>query len=161
MEKINEQAQEDFVIEFNNLLNNKEVDIYFIDAMHPQHNVKTGRAWIKKGLEFFIPEGVAPPPNTGRRRLNIHGALNIRTKEIITLFQNTVNQEGALELLKELRKRSGEREIYIISDNASYYRAKSIQEYAASNNAIMVYLPPYSPNLNIIERYGNFLEMKF
>jgi len=67
-----------------------------------------------------------------------------------------VNQEGALELLKELRKRSGEKEMYIISDNASYYRAKSIQEYTANNNAVMAYLPPYSPNLNIIERLWKF-----
>lgn len=57
LEKINEQAQENFIIEFNKILNNKEIDIYFIDAMHPQHNVKTGRAWIKKGLEFFILVG--------------------------------------------------------------------------------------------------------
>ena len=49
-----------------------------------------------------------------------------------------MNQEGALELLKELRKRSGEKEMYIISDNASYYRAKSIQEYTANNNAVIM-----------------------
>ena len=100
--------------------------------------------------------GVAPPPNTGRQRLNIHGALNIRTKEVIMLFQNTVNQEGALELLKELRKRSGEKEIYIFSDNARYYHAKSVQEYTKNNNIIMNYPPVYSPNLNIIERLWKF-----
>ena len=104
----------------------------------------------KKRARFFVPS------NTGRQRLNIHGSLNIRTKEVITLFQNTVNQEGTLELLKELRKMSGEREMYIISDNARYYRAKSIQEYAASNNITMNYLPVYSPNLNIIERLWKF-----
>jgi len=65
LEKINEQAQENFIVEFNKILNNKEIDIYFIDAMHPQHNVKTGRAWIKKGLEFFIPEGCCSTPKYG------------------------------------------------------------------------------------------------
>ncbi len=75
---------------------------------------------------------------------------------MITLFQPKVNQEGILELLTLLREKSKNKEIYIFSDNASYYRAKSIQEYAASNNVIIVYLPPYSPNLNIIERLWKF-----
>ena len=155
MEKINEQVQEDFIAKFNNLLNNKEVDIYFIDAMHPQHNVKTGRAWVKKRLEFKYIS------NTGRQRLNIHGALNIRTKEVITLFQPKVNQEWVLELLTLLREKSKNKEIYIFSDNARYYHAKSVQEYTKNNNITMNYLPVYSPNLNIIERLWKFLEMKF
>jgi transposase len=48
--------------------------------------------------------------------------------------------------------------IHIICDNARYYRSKVVSEYLLSSKIELVFLPPYAPNLNLIERYGRFFK---
>jgi len=50
--------------------------------------------------------------------------------------------------------------IYIYSDNARYYRSKLIQEYLKASKITLMHVPPYSPNLNLIERYWKFFKKK-
>ena len=59
-------------------------------------------------------------------------------------------KEDFLEFLKELRKANLHKIMIIILDNAKIHQAKIVQEYC-QNQIILVYLPPYSPNLNPIE----------
>ena len=52
------------------------------------------------------------------------------------------------------------RQIYTIADNARYYKNKDLKEWIKDTKIIQVFLPPYSPNLNIIERLWKFLKKK-
>ncbi len=100
--------------------------------------------------------------NTGRRRLNIVGAINaISLKPTIILTEANCNKELILEYLKHLKEEYKDKmKITVILDNASYNRAYEVQDYAKENQIELFYLPPYSPNLNLIERLWRFFKKK-
>ncbi|WP_207787680.1 transposase, partial [Candidatus Thiosymbion oneisti] len=50
--------------------------------------------------------------------------------------------------------------IYVICDNARYYRSKAVQDYLKTSRIKLVFLPPYAPNLNLIERLWKFFKKK-
>lgn len=146
--KANGKEQEKFIKEYESIrksLKNKE-KIYFLDAMHPVHNNTPDYAWIKKGQEKEVKT------NTGRDRLNINGLYSPIDHETIIRTSETVNAQSTLELLLSItNKHPHLKRIIIFSDNARYYHAKFLKE----NLPISIefkYLPPYSPNLNLIER---------
>ncbi len=155
--KLDLQKQEEFKIEYQKLKDslNPEDKIYFLDASHPHHNNKSSYGWIPKGEERWIKT------NTGRKRVNINGALNLDDLTIITRLEETINAEAAILLVKNIEQHQPEGEIYLILDNARYNHAKVVQEYVKKSGRVhLVFLPPYSPNLNIIERLWLFFHQK-
>ncbi len=50
--------------------------------------------------------------------------------------------------------------ITFVPDNARYQKCEPVREPAASLNIELLYLPAYSPNLNIIERLWKFVKKK-
>jgi transposase len=93
------------------------------------------------------------PTNTGRRRLNINGAIDITTMAAEVRMDDTINGESTLALIKQIEAKHPHCPyIPIICDNASYYRSKAVQEYLETSRVELIFLPPYSPNLNLIER---------
>lgn len=156
--KRNIEKQKDFIDFYNALKKNKEEDdrIYFIDAVHPTHNTKPAYGWILKGEKKEIKT------NTGRQRININGALCLEKKEVIIDEAPTINAQSTMSLLsKILLKNKNSKRIYVIADNAKYYRCKLMQEWLEKNPKIqLIYLPTYSPNLNIIERLWKYFHKK-
>ena len=97
------------------------------------------------------------PTNTGRERINLNGALDIESHEVIILEDESINAQTTIELFKEIEEKNPEAPvIYIISDNARYYRAQLVKTYLENSRIQIVFLPPYSPNLNLIERVWRF-----
>jgi transposase len=129
--------------------------IYFADATHPQHNSIPSCGWIKKGQEKELKA------NCGRQRLNINGAINIETLEPTTGFYDTINADSTIDLFSKIEtKHPNAKTIYIIVDNARYYRSHLLKEYTEGTKVKLIFLPPYSPNLNLIERYWKFFKKK-
>lgn len=155
--KADEEAQREFLNKFNELrvnLKEKEV-IYFGDGVHPQHNTKLANGWIKKGEEKYIKS------NTGRTRINLNGVLDPDTKEVIIREYETINALTTLKLFKEIEEKNQTKDkIFIIVDNARYYRSKLVSEYLELSKIEIIFLPPYSPNLNLIERLWKFMRKK-
>jgi transposase len=133
-----------------------EVVVYFADGVHPTHNTRSTHAWIEKGTER------EQPTVSGRDRVNINAVLNAKVPtEVITLESNTINAQTTRQLYeKVLALNPLSKTIYIISDNARYYRNKELIEWLETTKIKPVFLPPYSPNLNIIERLWKFLRKK-
>lgn len=155
--KADGEAQIAFLEKYEKLKKNKaEGDpIYFMDATHPHHNPIAGSGWIKRGGTYEIPT------NTGRRRLNINGAFNAETLKAVVRFDDTINADSTVALFQRLeREHADAQKIYIICDNARYYRSKVTQEYLKNSRIVLLYLPPYAPNLNLIERYWKFFKKK-
>lgn len=155
--KADPEAQKAFLAEYEKLKKNKgqENPIYFMDAVHPQHNPVIACAWIKRGQEQEIPS------NTGRKRLNINGAINLDQLEPVVRYDDSINADSTIELLKQLEKRHmAAAYIYVICDNARYYRSKAVKAYLESSRIKLVFLPPYAPNLNLIERLWKFFKRK-
>jgi len=99
--------------------------------------------------------------NSGRQRININGAFCFHTMDVIFREDSTINRFSTLNLLKQVRSAHDiSVSITIVIDNAGYNKASEVTEYADKNNIELLFLPPYSPNLNLIERLWRFFKKK-
>jgi len=145
--------QQAFVNTYQTLKSNlgKYDEIYFMDGVHPLHNSINCNGWIKKGTEKAIKA------NTGRDRLNINGACNVAKLNVVIHEDVTVNAQSTIALFDKMVLQQPKGKLNIIADNARYYRSFMVTEYLKINTRInLIFLPPYSPNLNLIERLWRF-----
>ena len=151
-----EVAQEIFLKQFADFLKKKKDNdlIFFMDAVHPVHNTKTAYGWFRKGEKREIKS------NTGRSRYNIHGAMNADTYEVTAIFsEDNINATTTIDLLKTLETSHLEaNKIYVLLDNARYHFASIVQDFVKDSKIQLVPLPPYSPELNLIERFWKFFK---
>jgi transposase len=118
-----------------------------MDGVHPSHEVKFTKGWIKKGKRVEIPT------NSGHKRLNILGALNLAEMKVDYKEYQTLNADSTLDFLQHLLTTAGTGILHIILDQGRYQKCKAVEAFVAANQRIQLhYLPPYSPNLNVIER---------
>lgn len=131
--------------------------IYFLDSTHPEHNTKPSYGWILKGKahDKFVKT------NTGRERINLNGALNFNDKTAIVLEEETINKEATINLLETIRKKQQKGKVYLILDNASHHHARLVKRWILHHRRFkLIFLPTYSPNLNLIERLWRFFHQK-
>jgi len=122
--------------------------VLFSDCAHPSQQTRPSYGWIKKGKDKIIDV------TNGRKRMNIMGAINLETMKFeYETFEKTINSESTICFLKKVEATYKDRKvIYIIFDNAGYYKSEEVQEYLKTSRIQALYLPPRSPNLNAIER---------
>jgi len=152
--KADKQAQEQWIKEYQELKNSLSLDeaICFIDGVHPTHNTKLAYGWIQKGKRKEILT------NTGRQRIHLSGAIDIISKKVLIREDLTLNASSTIEFLKQVEAAYPHvRRIHVFCDNARYYRNKDVQKYIKNSKLEMHFLPPYSPNLNPIERLWKFV----
>jgi len=155
--KANVEKQEEFVKQYKELKENlsDQDQIYFMDGVHPQHNTLACYGWIKKGQTKHLKT------NNGRKRTNINGALNLATKELFYVEDERINSQTMIALLKQILSNQKQGKIHIILDHARYYHSKIVNEFIKEHPRInLKFLPPYSPNLNSIERLWKILKKK-
>ena len=157
--KADPEAQRQFVEWFEQIRAEMGPDdrLYFLDAVHVKHNAEAGYAWSQVGDPHRIPT------NSGRERYNILGAYCTQTHQnVFILTQENINQDTIIDLLGPLRaKHSDQGAIYVVLDNASYNRALRVAAKAKCCRITLKFQPPYSPNLNLIERLWKFMRKKF
>jgi len=88
------------------------------------------------------------------------GAINALMKELILVTNTTyITSVQVCEMLVKIAEcRRAEIPITIVLDNARYQRCKLVLEKAAELGIELLFLPPYSPNLNLIERLWKFVK---
>lgn len=126
--------------------------------MHQTHNNENGYLWQFKGRS-----GTKQVlSNTGRRRLNILGAINMVDLDIVPfLTEENCNKYTIKAYLKELKRvYHSAKKITIFLDNARYQRNFEVQEYAKELGITLHFMPPYAPNLCLIERLWKFFKKK-
>lgn len=152
--KADASKQEEFLQQLDDDLQESDKVIY-MDGVHPQHNSKPAYGWMIKGKESVLKA------NSGRQRININGALDIDNMELTINEGDSVNAQSTIELFQQLEKKYPEsKRIVIICDNAAYYRSNLVREYIRDSRITLKFLPPYSPNLNLIERLWRFMNKK-
>ena len=154
--KMDPEKQEKFAKKYKRRYKNLSKDeiVYFMDGTHPTYNSHAGYGWIAVGKRFAIKS------QDGRKRLNLLGAYNPKTGEPLVREYETLNQESTIDFLYYLKALNEKKKIHIILDNVRYQYAKAVKEVAKELKIRLVYLPGYSPNLNLIERYWGYLKKK-
>jgi hypothetical protein len=91
--------------------------------------------------------------------VTLFGALNAMTGEIVHQTSSSCKQEDFLSFLQFVANHYKEKLFAMVVDNAQIHRSQLIQDFLAKNNRILlIYLPPYSPNLTPIERLWRWLK---
>jgi transposase len=132
---------------------------YYVDACHPIWGLDlVFSCWLLVGQRFLVGMG------SGRKRLNILGAYCPDDQEYLDLrlTRDNINGEQFVNLLRLLRERHPEVKKFILYlDNAKYYGKPVVKEWLARHPEFHLEpVPPYSPNLNLIERLWKFLRQK-
>lgn len=148
--KASAEQQEQFIAAYNKLklTIGSDEGILFMDACHPSMATKITCGWIKKGQSKPIET------TASRTRMNLIGALNLSkiSKPIVASY-TTVDGDSIVDFLSQVRKYSKIKgTIYLILDQAGYNCCDEVVNAAAKLNIKLFHLPPYSPNLNSIER---------
>jgi transposase len=130
-----------------------ERTLFFVDAAHFVLAPFLGILWSFTRLFVKAP--------AGRNRFNVLGALNAITHELITVTNETyINAESFCDLLWRIAQLQIQGPVTLVLDNARYQKCKMVWRFAETLNIELLYLPPYSPNLNLIERLWKFIKKK-
>ena len=130
-----------------------DVELYYVDAAHFVLGAFLGYLWSK--LRVFIRTP------SGRQRYNVLGAYHAIRGTMVTVTNTTyINSSSVIELLGKLSLLHPDRAIKVVLDNAAYQRCYFVRTHAAILGIELIFLPSYSPNLNLIERYWKFLKNK-
>jgi transposase len=124
-----------------------ERTVYFADAAHFVHAAFIACVWCI--VRVFIPTP------SGRSRYNVLGVTDAITHDFISACNaEYINHLSVTELFEKIREyhKATVIPISIFLDNAKYQRCKAVTERAAALNIELMFLPSYSPNLNLIER---------
>ena len=98
---------------------------------------------------------------SGRQRLNVLGALNAISHEMLVITKTGyINAYSVCELLIKISQKCSDLPVSIVLDNARYQKCKLVQQTSRLFDIELLYLPSYSPNLNLIERMWKFVKRK-
>ncbi|NBP30258.1 MAG: IS630 family transposase [Flavobacteriia bacterium] len=153
--KADEQQQRDWMAEYEKLKQNLPADetICFMDGVHPTHNVQPAYGWIEKGVRKEVPA------NSGRSRINLSGVLDVIDHKVLIQEDKMLNAEATISFFRKIEAAyPGKKRVHIFCDNAGYYRNKAVTEYLEMSKIKLHFLPPYSPNLNPIERLWKWMK---
>lgn len=123
--------------------------LYFMDAVHFTLEAFTCHVWCREPL--YLKTGA------GRNRFNLLGCIDPFSLDIIQSHSMVyVDAEQTKAFLEKVRLQSGDIPVSIVLDNARYQHCQAVKDKAAELGIDLIFLPPYSPNLNIIERLWKY-----
>jgi transposase len=127
--------------------------VYFVDAAHFVFAPFLGCLWCAARL--FVRAA------SGRKRHNVLGAFDAVTHRLIRVTnQGYINAESVCALLRAVAGSAVGLPITLGLDNARYQKCALVQALAESLGIELLYLPSYSPNLNLIERLWRFVRVE-
>jgi transposase len=126
-------------------------DVYFVDASHFVFAAILG--WLWCAGRWFVRAA------SGRKRYNVLGALHAVSHRLIRVTNHSyINAEAVCDLLRAVAAAGVGRPITLVLDNARYQKCALVQQLAQTLGIQLLYLPSYSPNLNLIERVWRFVK---
>ena len=149
--KQDEELRETFRQELAELLDNDEQEIWFCDETGVLGDPRPCRRWMKKGEAGTVPF-------LGKHlRSNVVGAVHPKTGELFSLIVSHMNTDMFQVFLNQFAKETEGRNVVLILDNATWHKVKRLNWHHVDP----LYLPPYSPDLNPIERLWLVMKNRF
>ena len=128
--------------------------LFFMDASHFVHGCDFLGGVYSKVRRFVRTF-------SGRQRYNVLGAINFVTRKVHTVTNTTyITATEICQMLTFLASEYAGKKIHVVLDNARYQKCEAVTALAHDLKIDLVYLPPYSPNLNLIERLWKFTKGK-
>lgn len=126
--------------------------IVFMDGVHPTHQTRMAYGWIRKGQRKELPT------TSGQKRMNILGALDLESMRLMHKEFDTIDADAVLVFLKNLEILMPKAAvIHVVLDSARYHTCPEVMAFVKTSRIRLHHLPPYSPNLNVIERCWKIL----
>lgn len=153
--KADGQQQREWMDRYEKLKQNLPTNetICFMDGVHPTHNVQSAYGWIPKGIRKEVPA------NSGRSRINLSGVLDVVNHKVLIQEDKTLNAQATISFFRKIEDAyPRKKRVHIFCDNAGYYRNKAVTGYLQTSRIKLHFLPPYSPNLNPIERLWKWMK---
>jgi transposase len=148
--KIDSIKQQEFISYYEDLCkraSDNNDPILFMDSVHPTMATKITYRWIRTGTDKMIAT------TASRTRLNITGALELKTMKLVHNNYETINGDSVIELFQKLEKEYPTATIInVIADQSGYHCCKKVEAWMQKSKIKLNFLPAYSPNLNPIER---------
>ena len=127
------------------------IHLFFMDASHFVMGGVAGRLWCK--VRLWVKSA------SGRKRFNVLGALHFVSKKIETVVNDAyITSAQVVELLGKIAATYAGKAITVVLDNAKYQRCAIVMDSAVELGIRLLFLPTYSPNLNLIERVWKFVK---
>ena len=123
--------------------------VFFFDEGRFGLQPIAGKHWGRKGVRPIVAM------QTGYENFYMYSAVSPATGEDVSLFLPWVNTAMMNVFLEELRKSLNGRDCILVLDQAGWH---SSQDLRVPRNIELVYLPPYSPELNPVERLWQWLK---
>ena len=124
--------------------------VFFADAAHLLWGASQGYLWCR--IRHFVLGA------HGRDRFNILGAIEAHSQEFIHVDNDSyINRWSVVELLMQIAAQKYSGPVSMVLDNAPYQHALVVKWIADYYDIELLYLPSYSPNLNLIERFWKLL----
>jgi len=96
---------------------------------------------------------------SGRKRYNVLGALDYVSKKMLVVANDSyITATEVCDMLRKVAAEYGGKKVHLVLDNARYQKCRIVQELAGQLEIQLEYIPPYSPNLNLIERVWKFVK---
>ena len=125
--------------------------VYFVDASH--FVLASFLGWVWCFVRLYVRAA------SGRQRYNVLGALNAVTHELVTEINTTyITATSVCALLRAIASRGVSVPVTLVLDNARYQRCALVTDTAKVLGIELLFLPSYSPNLNLIERLWKFVK---
>lgn len=149
--KLDVATQQAFIDDYKLLQKSLLCDevVMFADAVHPTHSARPAGCWAPKDVRVALEQ------NSGRERLNIHGAIDLETGKTRMVEVLTVNAESTIDLLSGIEKMYPDKHrIHVFLDNARYHHARLVKQWLERPGCRVKlhFIPPYCPHLDPIER---------
>lgn len=147
--KADKALQEAFIKTYEAMKQARPSDepILFMDSSHPTQETKFSYGWIRKGKDKLIPT------TASRTRVNITGALDLKNMRLVSDTFETIDSDSVGVFLREIETAYPTAPcIHVFCDQASYHKSDQTRRLIEHSRIRLHFLPPYSPNLNPIER---------
>lgn len=131
------------------MINNKDKEFYFFDESRFGTHSKLGHGWFQKGIRTKVKVKL------GFKNFYLYTAANPATGNHFSYLLPKVNTQCFNFYLNALSNETKDKEVILIVDQAGWHKSRDL---IVPGNITLIYLPPYCPELNPVERLWQYIK---